>query len=358
MIWDVLVAGAGPAGAVAAWVLARQGRRVLLVDDVPSGKRKVGESLPGAARPLLRDLELLSLVEKGPHLPSYGNLSSWGSDELIATDFIRDPNGPGWHLDRSRFDADLRKAARDAGVVLQPERVRSTTAIDGGRRINLTAGETTAHWLIDATGRHATLARNLGVSRQRDDSLVALCAWATPADTDLDTRTLVESTPDGWWYTARLPDSTRVVVLHIDAEHAASILHTPGTWSSLLSRTKHVSDLLAGAVFTDGPHGTEACGARLDRFAGKDWLAAGDAAMSFDPLSSQGILNALYTGMKAGQALHAALNGDLDRVAAYTARLESVRQAYLRHHRSFYQVERRWLNRSFWVRRQSPPTLK
>ena len=74
--WDVVVAGAGPAGAVAARVLARAGRRTLLVDDVEPGGRKVGESLPGAARPLLLDLDLLALVEGGPLLSSYGKVSA------------------------------------------------------------------------------------------------------------------------------------------------------------------------------------------------------------------------------------------------------------------------------------------
>lgn len=48
-MWDVLIAGAGPAGAVAARVLARAGRRVLLIDDSRPDLPKVGESLPGAA---------------------------------------------------------------------------------------------------------------------------------------------------------------------------------------------------------------------------------------------------------------------------------------------------------------------
>jgi len=351
LIFDALVAGAGPAGAVAALVLARAGRRVLLVDDVPSGRRKIGESMPGAARPLLRDLGLLDLGEKGPHLPSYGNVSSWGSDELAAIDFIRDPHGPGWHLDRARFDADLRDMARRAGAETRAAKVRSAAVLDDGWRVHLSDGETRARWLVDATGRHAILARSLGARRQRDDSLVAVYAWAEHADASLDSRTLVESTPDGWWYTARLPDDARVVVLHVDGERASSILHTPGAWQDLLARAGHVRKLVAGAVFEDAPQATEACGARLDAFAGERWLAVGDAALSFDPLSSQGILNALYTGMKAGEASHAALDGDLSRVEAYTARLEDIRQAYLRHHRGVYRMERRWLDRPFWARR-------
>lgn len=355
MRFDVLIAGAGPAGAVAAWVLARCGRRVLLADDGLSTKPRVGESLPGAARPILRDLGLLYLVESDAHLPSYGNISAWGTSELIATDFIRDPNGPGWHLDRTRFDADLGQAAQKAGAILYPSRVRSVTTKMNGWHIHFADREIETRWFIDATGRSARLVRSIDVRRQRDDSLVALYTWARPAETDTDTRTLVEAAPYGWWYTARLPLAARVVVLHVDGDEAASILQTPGAWSTLLSRTVYVSDVLAGATFNDNLYSTEACGARLDHFAGEGWVAVGDAALSFDPLASQGILNAMYTGMKAGQAVHAALNGAPDQAIVYTRQLENIRQAYLQHHRAYYQLENRWPDEPFWARRSSSP---
>ncbi len=353
MTWDVVVAGAGPAGSVAALVLAHAGRRVMLVDDVLSTKPKIGESLPGAARPLLQDLGLLSLVEKEPHLPSYGNVSAWGTEQLIATDFIRDPHGIGWHLDRAKFDLDLRQNAQKAGAVMQAAQVRSLTRQHKSWYVKLSNGKThSTHWLVDATGRRSALAHNLGINRQRDDSLVALCGWAIPADNDLDSRALVESTPEGWWYTARLPNNLRVVVLHVDRKHAISILNQPETWLMMLSRTVHVSHVLSGAVFKDKPYGTEACGGRLDCFSGQNWLAVGDAALSFDPLSSQGMLNALYTGMRAGQTVHAALSGNDELVSTYEAQLENIRQAYLQHHRIFYQMEQRWLHNSFWTNRQ------
>jgi|GEM_PF-893552 len=43
---DVVVAGAGPAGAVAAGLLARAGLSVVLVDRPRSGVETIGETLP------------------------------------------------------------------------------------------------------------------------------------------------------------------------------------------------------------------------------------------------------------------------------------------------------------------------
>ena len=126
-MWDVLIAGAGPAGAVAARVLARAGRRVLLIDDSRPDLPKVGESLPGAARPILQNLDALTVLESGSHLPCYGNISLWGAERPVVNDFIHDPNGSGWHLDRVRFDGELQAAARSAGAVSWKDRVKSVT---------------------------------------------------------------------------------------------------------------------------------------------------------------------------------------------------------------------------------------
>ncbi|MBE9070834.1 tryptophan 7-halogenase [Leptolyngbya cf. ectocarpi LEGE 11479] len=361
---EVAIAGAGPAGAIAALVLAQAGRLVCLIDDVQPGTPKVGESLPGAARPLLRDLGLLARVEAGGHSPCYGNLSVWGSPQVIETDFIRDPNGLGWHLDRPKFDQSLRQAALEAGVQRQLARVRSAQWSGQDWSVVLTSGQTlTARWLLDATGRRAAVARQLGARRQRDDDLVAVVTWVPSCAEDRDTRTLVEAVPNGWWYTSRLPgaEHQRVVVFHTEPKIASIVRRHPETWLTYLSHAHHVSGLLqrmltpeqlSAVVAKSRPFVlTEACGARLNRFWGEGWLAVGDAALSFDPLSSQGIFNGLYTGMLAGQTVDAVLAGQENALQGYTQQLESIRAAYLQHHRVFYQAEERWCDRTFWSQR-------
>jgi flavin-dependent dehydrogenase len=118
--FEVAVIGAGPAGSVASLVLARQGRSVIMLDSLEGPKRKVGESLPSAARPILKHLGLLPLADNGIHLISHGNNSAWGSTEIQTTDYIRDPNGPGWHLDRPRFDESNGSSMRREEAVLSP----------------------------------------------------------------------------------------------------------------------------------------------------------------------------------------------------------------------------------------------
>lgn len=351
-MWDVLVAGAGPAGALAAFVLAQAGQRVLLIDEIKADARKVGESLPGSAQQILQSLGLLATLESGSHLPCYGNVSAWGTDQMIANDFISDPRGLGWHLDRVQFDEALRLAALRAGAVFWKNRVKDVTEIHHTWRIDLKDREVYSRWFIDATGRAASLARSQGAIRQRDIPLFATYCWVVPPENDTETRTFIEAVPNGWWYTARLPNQTRVVIFHTDAKEAIQIRRKPDLWNIYLENTQYISHYLRYATYTHSPHLIEAGGSCLNNFSGSQWITTGDAALTFDPISSQGIFNALYTGMKAGQAVHTALTGDLSAVDAYVERLKAIRAAYRRYHSFIYRSENRWADKPFWALRR------
>jgi flavin-dependent dehydrogenase len=81
-------------------------------------------------------------------------------------------------------------------------------------------------------------------------------------------------------------------------------------------------------------------------------LATGDAAISFDPLSSQGLLNALFTGLAAAEAAHEHLSGAPNALASYAAALEGIWRAYARQVSITYSAEARWPEAPFWKRRR------
>lgn len=370
--YDVVVAGGGPAGSAAAIALAGAGRTVLLV-DAGTGPPKVGETLVPAGRVVLGDLGVDDRVLGSGHLPCYGSLSAWGSADLHAVDYINDPHGHGWHLDRRLFDRRLRDAARAAGAeVAESTAVRGTARRpDGGWTLALrggtgpadapgTGGERTVccRWVIDATGRAAAIAVRCGARRQVRDRLTALYAPLETDPRDTDRRSLVESDEDGWWYTAPRPSGGRLVAYFTDADLSAA-QYTARHFHRRLSATRHVSRQAHrhGPPPTPpvAPRRAAAHTAHLDRVYGEGWTAAGDAAIAFDPLSSQGVLTALYTGMSAGLAVDAHLSplhrGADSGLAAYAHKVEATRTAYLRGHRLIHAQEARWIHRTFWARR-------
>jgi len=341
---------------------------VLLLEGSSDPPFKIGEALPPAARQLLQELNLWDGFVSQGHLPCYGNLSAWGSSELQCTDFIFDPNGLGWHLDRARFDRLLLQTASEAGVEVSTG-AKSKRCVFSGDRWSISVSENgsernlSSRWLIDATGRRSAVARAQGVRRHAHDRLVAffgIFSSRGPVESiDDDSRTLIESVPDGWWYTALLPLRQRVVVYLTDADLAPKSPRTTQSFLEQLSRTTHISAALRRYSYAmeAGVKAVQANSARLASFTGQGWIAVGDAAMCFDPLSSQGILTALFSGLKAAEAVNEKLSGEegksstSDSFAAYSERLSKVYDAYLQNRSTFYAQEERWSIRPFWRRR-------
>jgi flavin-dependent dehydrogenase len=356
---DVVVVGAGPAGAAFALNLAPL-RRVLVVDRrAPSGPR-IGESLAPAARRLLADMRLWDDFLAQNHEPRHGGQSVWGGSEPVETDAMRDLDGPGWHLDRSRFDQWLRDiaTARGAALLVPAQPAFISRAEDGwhidldvnGRRVPVRA-----RLLVDAGGRGSPLLRRFGLHRNARDRLI--CGWVHGDDAQdrQSGLTQIEAEAEGWWYTASLPGNRRVVAFHTDSDlPAAAAAYGRETLLQRVAGLGFFSGLLRASGFTaDGDAGF--CAAHttdLESPAGEGWLAIGDTALSFDPLSSQGLFNALYTGLAAAEAADRHLAGVQTALADYRSAVLSIRAAYRIHLRAWYGLERRWAEQPFWRRRQ------
>ena len=105
---------------------------------------------------------------------------------------------------------------------------------------------------------------------------------------------------------------------------------------------------------------TRACPAgtaQAARLSGEGWLAVGEAAASFDPLSSQGLASAVLMGSRAGDAI-----AHSDRASAIEAWVEVGAMLIAEHAdlRTYYaRLETRWPESTFWRRRQHPdPALE
>ncbi len=332
---------------------------MLLIGRSQNRPISIGESLPPTAQPLLETLDLWDRFLADGHLPSYGNRSAWGTPQLTDTDFIFSPYGHGWHLDRRAFDAMLVDAAQDSGALLAyTTYITWQPAASGGViRLRDTNGETAirADAVLDCSGRAAAVAQRLGARRIHDDKLVAVAVLHTPGiPGDVDAMTMVEAAPDGWWYTALLPRGRRIFVYLTDGDLPdVRAMRDLGRWLARLKQTEHIRQVHERFQYQAlaTPTIFSACSSRLQPAGEEHWLAAGDAAISVDPLSSQGIITAISTGRRAAKAILDAMNQKPRAVESYLAAVDRLAQDYLAQRTKHYAFEHRWVNSPFWRRR-------
>ncbi len=356
--FDVLIAGAGPAGCATALSLGRfaPGLRVGFAGPPPGPQPRIGEVVPPLIRPILEHLGLWHRFSGERHVRVYRTVSSWGGPGLGSNEFLEFPYNVGWHLDRARFDGLLEREAR-AGVDLRIDAgVEGVRHEDGRWWLDCggDAGSHSARVVVDATGRAAVLCRTQGVRPRRLDRLVASYRFFEAGESDGD-GLLVEACAEGWWYTAQLPGNRRVAVCMTDADILRRLgLREQDAWMGLLAGTRFLRDRLAGKRPVT-PLSLRPAGSQLvESGQPSTLLAVGDAASCFDPVSSQGITKALRSGVFASYAIADWLcRGDargLERYRAFTAREFG---AYLKALRKHYALEPRWPDSPFWRRRRA-----
>jgi flavin-dependent dehydrogenase len=332
-----------------------------MIERRMSALPRIGETLPPAARRLLADMGLLDGFLAEDHAPCHGNRSVWGSIIPEVTDFLRDPDGHGWHLNRARFDSWLRFVAIARGaMLLAPARLEAIRRGNESWHLQLTTDrgrmDLSAAFAIDAGGRAAPLARHLGAARRATDRLV--CGWVHGRERSTGCGaglTTVAATADGWWYTAPLPGGRRMLAFLTDADlPAARVAHHAIGLAAHAAETDEIGSILAECAFAPDQAGfTAAHSSALDPCIGEGWIAAGDASMTFDPLSSQGLLHALFTGLAAAEAADSYLSGDTTAPTRYQQIMDGIQHAYRRHLALSYSGETRWPAAPFWQRRRS-----
>jgi flavin-dependent dehydrogenase len=133
------------------------------------------------------------------------------------------------------------------------------------------------------------------------------------------------------------------------------IAHDVNCWLRRLRQTEHLRQIYEQFQYTVlvSPTVVSAGSSKLSPAGGNGWLAAGDAAISFDPLSSQGIITALSTGRQAAEAMLESRNGNPAAMAQYLSRLDYLDRDYLYRRLQYYALERRWAGSAFWRRRSA-----
>jgi geranylgeranyl reductase family protein len=309
---DVVVVGAGPAGVAAAVHLARAGREVLLVDKATFPRDKCcGDGLTTAALRTLADLGLDPAA-----VPSWTPLD----DVLLRSPSGREvllplPTGQGQFAVVARrmdLDAALVDLARSAGVRVA-EGAACTGARQGADHVTLTIegmGEVAARYAVGADGAWSPLRKALGLDQPGYlGDWHAFRQYFTGVSPQAGRQLAVWFEPDllpGYAWSFPLAGGRANVGFGIPRDGTPTRA-MKSQWTELLKRP-HITEFLGADAEPESPHKAWPIPARVGQrllHAGRV-LFIGDAAAATDPMTGEGIAQALQTGELAAHAIVAA----------------------------------------------------
>ena len=336
---DVVIAGGGAAGCIAALGLVGLGHRVRLIT------RPRGHAVEGLSERVLHALEASgcrrALAAVGP---AARREAGWNGETATAN---RE-----WVVARERFDAALLEDAAAAGVEIVAGRIAHLErAGDGWQVVPNDGRRWSSGYLVEARGRQAPGRRRRGPA----STALARLFEGVPRRA----RTGVAGFRRGWaWYASTGDGVGALQIVLASAEPLPKRPDLPDFFDSLLDEIGPARAWLGTSRAVGEVLARHADASRANTPIGDGLIRVGDAALAMDPLSGHGVFEAIATATAAVPVINTVLRRPEHAALArafYEERVRLAFERFARVGRDFYALERRWPDADFWRERRAWP---
>jgi geranylgeranyl reductase family protein len=321
--YDVIVAGAGPAGSACAWFAARAGLRVLLLDAAVFPRDKAcGDAIGRAtSAPILRDMGLLGELDRlaAVHCHELSVVSSTGAAFRVRRPRHWEPSYQAhricprsvfdaWLLSQVSSDVDVRQGVRVTGLLRRDGAVTGITGRDMPRGQDIAVR---ARVVIGADGAHSVIARGAGLQRDTERPMALSIRGYFRGVEGVNGRLEFHYTrrpPGGFWIFPCGEGLANVGIgfLGKDLDRRTADL-TELLWGCI-RHTPHLRERFRRAELIGPLRGAPVpLWQGWRRLSGDGVMLIGDAACLVDPVSGEGIGNAMLSGKLAAHAASQAL---------------------------------------------------
>lgn len=349
--FDAVVVGGGPGGSSAATMLARQGRRVLLLEREQFPRFHIGESQLPWINGILETLGADHLIQRAGFVEKWGaSFTTIDGSKSQYADFARAvevPRPQTYQVSRAEFDKALLDHTASCGAtVLQGCTARDVAFDPDGVTLTYVdaAGESTtvrAAVLVDASGRAGFMAKRFG-ERRKDPILqnisvhrqyvgIPRAEGRRAGDIRMVTR------PDkGWfWFIPIDAETISVGIVIPQAIYRSSARTTPeATLDAFIAESPAATDLVSKAKPVSEARFDADYSYLHTAHAGDRFVMVGDAGAFLDPIFSTGVLMAMQSGIEAAGVIDQGLK-DNNLGAARFAAYERTLVARYHHFRRF-----------------------
>lgn len=315
MMYDVIIVGAGPAGATAALYARRMGLTTLLLDRARFPRDKIcGDALGGKAVAILRELDLLDQVRDLPGTEVRHIV--FGSPKHIEVDIDltrarRRDFVTGFVIRRSIFDNFLFQHARAAAttcleafsvedLVVEADAVRG---VRGRLKGDTETREYEGRIVLAADGYRSTVSQKLGLYHvDQDHWIVGLRQYMSNVAglrDQIELHYVGNVVPGYFWIFPLESGQANIGIGMLLSALKAKKVNLVHELSEVI-KSPHFTDRFADARAMEKPVGWHLpVGSAHRQCYGSGYMILGDAAGLIDPFTGEGIANAMYSARRA-----------------------------------------------------------